>query len=125
MIYPQNSIEKLGFEEIKQAIRTYCISEMGVDMVDKIRFMTNFDQIIKFLRQTSEFKTIIETDEALPIQSFYDIKKLSDKAKIEGTFLTEEEFFQIHNSLQTAFAVIKYFEEREGTYPNLEALFEH
>ncbi len=125
MIYPQNSIEKLGFEEIKQAIKTYCISEMGVDMVDKIRFMTNFDQITKFLRQTSEFKTIIETDEALPIQSFYDIKKLSDKAKIEGTFLTEEEFFQVYNSLQTAFAVIKYFEDREGTYPNLEALFEH
>lgn len=125
MIYPQNSLEKLGFEEIRKSVKAYCISEMGIDMVDKIRFITNYDQIIKFLRQTNEFKTILETDEALPIQSFYDIKKLSDKAKIEGTFLSEEEFFQVYSSLQTAFAVIKYFGDREGEYPNLEALFEH
>ncbi|MFD1631366.1 endonuclease MutS2 [Pseudopedobacter beijingensis] len=125
MIYPKNSLEKLGFEEIKNNIKKYCISEMGIEMVDKIRFMNNAEQIIKFLNQTHEFKTILQSDEALPISSFYDIKKLSDKAKIEGTFLTEEELFQIYNSLQTAFAVISYFEEREGQYPNLEALFEH
>ena len=27
--------------------------------------------------------------------------------------------------MQTVFAVIKYFADREGQYPNLEALFEH
>lgn len=125
MIYPENSLAKLGFDEIKNGIKSHCISEMGTDMVDKIRFMSNYDQLIKFLRQTYEFKTILETDEVLPIQSFFDIKKLSDKAKIEGAFLTEEEFFQVYHSLQTVFAVIRYFEDRNGIYPNLEALFEH
>lgn len=125
MVYPLNSPEKLGFDEIKNHIRAFCMSDMGRGMVDKIQFMSNYDQINKFLRQTSEFKNILENDQPLPIQSFFDIKRLSDKAKIEGTFLSEEEFFQIYSSLLTVFAVVKYFEERNGIYPNLEALFEH
>ncbi len=125
MIYPENSTEKLGFNEIKQLIKTYCISEMGVTMVDKMQFMSNYEQIHKFLKQTQEFKNILSNDQALPIQSFFDIKKLADKARVEGAFLSEEEFFQIYTSLLTVFAVIKYFEERNGLYPNLEALFEH
>jgi DNA mismatch repair protein MutS2 len=125
MIYPQNSLQKLGFDDIKNSIKNFCISEMGRGMVDKMQFMSNYDQINKFLRQTNEFKNIIENDQPLPIQSFFDIKKLAEKARIEGTFLSEDEVFQIYSSLQTVFAVIKYFADREGQYPNLEALFEH
>jgi len=125
MIYPQNSLQKLSFDDIKNSIKNYCISEMGRGMVDKMQFMSNYDQINKFLRQTNEFKNIIENDQPLPIQSFFDIKKLAEKARIEGTFLSEDEVFQIYSSLQTVFAVIKYFADREGQYPNLEALFEH
>lgn len=125
MIYPLNSLQKLGFEDIKNVIRNFCMSEMGRGMVDKIQFMSNYDQINKFLRQTSEFKNILQNEQPIPIKSFFDIKRLADKAKIEGTFLNEEEIFQIYSSLQTVFAVIKYFEERAGLYPNLEALFEH
>ncbi|OAQ39729.1 DNA mismatch repair protein MutS [Pedobacter psychrophilus] len=125
MIYPQNSLQKLGFDDIKDSIKNFCISEMGRGMVDKMQFMSNYDQINKFLRQTNEFKNIIENDQPLPIQSFFDIKRLAEKARIEGTFLSEDEVFQIYSSLQTVFAVIKYFADREGQYPNLEALFEH
>lgn len=125
MIYPINALEKLGFIEIKQLIKAHCMSEMGQNMVDKISFMSNYDQIFKFLSQTLEFKNILTTDQALPIQGFYDIKKLADKTRVEGVFLSEEEFYQIHTSLTTVFAVVFYFEQRKGVYPTLEALFEN
>ncbi len=125
MIYPINATEKLGFLDVKELIRSYCLSSMGKDMVDKIQVMTNFDQINKFLHQTHEFKNILLNDSPLPIQNFYDIKTLADKARVEGAFLTEDEFSRIAASLITVFAVIQYFSEREGVYPNLEALFEH
>lgn len=125
MIYPDNAAEKLGFLDIKELIRSYCLSTMGRDMVDKIQVMTSFDQINKFLRQTNEFRNILLNDSPLPIQNFFDIKSLAEKARVEGTFLTEDEFFRVAASLTTVFAVIRYFSEREGLYPNLEALFEH
>ena len=125
MIYPQNATEKLGFSEIKQLIQTYCISPMGQQMVEKIQLLTNFDHIHKFLSQTKEFKTILINDSPLSISNFFDIKSLASRLKIEGTYLSEDEFFQVYLSLNTVFSVIHYFSQREGLYPNLEALFEH
>src|ERR1700712_2445401 len=125
MLYPTNSIDKLGFTEVKELIKAHCLSVMGQQMVDKIQVMSNYDQISKFLSQANEFKNILVNDEALPIHHFFDIKSLANKAKIEGAFLSEEEFYQVPSSLTTVFAVIAYFNEREGQYPNLEALFEH
>lgn len=125
MIYPKNSEDKLGFTEIKQLIKAKCLSIMGQEMVDKIQVMNNFDQIQKFLRQTSEFKNILANDTALPISNFHDIKTLAKKARVEGAFLSEDEFFQVQQSLTTVFAVLAYFNDRAGLYPNLEALFEH
>ncbi|WP_295669240.1 Smr/MutS family protein [uncultured Mucilaginibacter sp.] len=121
----RNNTDKLGFAEVKELIKAHCLSEMGRQMVDKIQVMNNFDQISKFLGQANEFKNILENDDALPIHHFFDIKTLANKARIEGVFLSEEEFYQVHASLTTVFAVIAYFNEREGLYPNLEALFEH
>ncbi len=125
MLYPENSIDKLGFTEVKELIKAHCLSVMGQQMVDKIQVMSNYDLISKFLSQAYEFKNILQNDAALPITHFYDIKALANKARLEGAFLTEEEFFQVYSSLTTVFAVIAYFNEREGQYPNLEALFEH
>ncbi|MDB5132232.1 MAG: endonuclease MutS2 [Mucilaginibacter sp.] len=125
MLYPNNSADKLGFTEVKELIKAHCLSEMGRQMVDRIQVMNNFDQIRKFLSQANEFKNILENDAALPIHHFFDIKSLANKAKIEGAFLSEDEFYQVQASLTTVFAVIGYFNEREGQYPNLEALFEH
>ncbi|GAA4307402.1 endonuclease MutS2 [Mucilaginibacter gynuensis] len=125
MLYPDNSADKLGFTEVKELIKAHCLSIMGQQMVDKIQVMNNYDNIRKFLNQANEFKNILQNDAALPIQHFYDIKSLANKARIEGAFLSEEEFYQVQASLTTVFAVIAYFNEREGQYPNLEALFEH
>ncbi|AMR33025.1 DNA mismatch repair protein MutS [Mucilaginibacter sp. PAMC 26640] len=125
MLYPQNSADKLGFTEIKELIKAHCLSVMGQQMVDKIQVMSNYDLINKFLNQANEFKNILQNDDALPINHFYDIKSLANKARIEGAFLSEEEFFQVQASLTTVFAVIAYFNERKDVYPNLEALFEH
>ena len=125
MLYPPNSIDKLGFTDVRELIKAHCLSEMGRQMVDKIQVMSDYGLITKFLSQANEFKNILQNDTALPIHNFFDIKTLANKAKVEGAFLSEEEFFQVQSSLSTVFAVIAYFNEREGQYPNLEALFEH
>jgi DNA mismatch repair protein MutS2 len=117
--------DKLGFTDIKELIKAHCLSEMGRQLVDKIQVMHQFDQVSKFLGQAKEFKDILQNDETMPIHHFYDVKVLAGKAKIEGAFLTEDEFYQVNISLVTVFAVIAYFNSRAGVYPNLEALFEH
>ena len=125
MLYPENCQERLGFNEVRQMVHKHCLSTMGQALVNKMQVMTKFDQINKFLRQTSEFKSILENQEPLQISTFFDIKVLADKIKVEGSYLIEEELFQIYSSLQTVFSVIRFFDERKEIYPNLEALFEN
>ncbi|HEY0666844.1 MAG TPA: endonuclease MutS2, partial [Sphingobacteriaceae bacterium] len=99
MIYPLSAVDKLGFTEIKELLKGYCISPMGQSLVDKMQMMTSYDQINKFLRQAFEFKNILENDSPLPLQNFYDMKVLAEKVRIEGTFLSEEDFFRVLISL--------------------------
>jgi len=125
MIFPINAADKLGFAEIKEYIKAKCLSEPGKEMVEKIQPQFRFDQVDKFLRQTNEFKDLLVNDAALPVDHMYPIKPLAEKARVEGAFLLEEEFHRVLLSLRTVFAVIRYFNEREGIYPNLALLFEH
>jgi len=125
MIYPDNCLDRLGFNEVKQLIYKHCLSPMGQYMVGKMQVMNKYDQINKFLRQTKEFKNILENQEPLQISTFFDIKSLADKIRVEGSYLVEDELFQIYLSLQTVFSVLRFFDERKDVYPNLEALFEH
>ncbi len=125
MLYPENCEERLGFNEVRQLVRQHCLSTMGQNLVDKMQVMTKHDQIDKFLRQTKEFKSILENQEPLQISAFFDIKILVEKIRVEGTYLIEDELFRIYTSLQTVFSVIRFFDERKEVYPSLEALFEH
>ncbi|QQL51271.1 endonuclease MutS2 [Mucilaginibacter ginkgonis] len=125
MIFPENSVDKLGFTEIKELLKQHCLSDMGRELAGRMQVMNNFEQINKFLNQAAEFKNVLQNDDALPINHFYDVKSLANKMRVEGSFLTEDEFFRAQVSLTTVFAVIGYFNDREGVYPFLEALFEH
>jgi len=125
MVYPLNAIDKLGFSEIKDKIKQKCLSESGRELVEKIQPQTRYDQIDRFLRQTSEFKDLLVNDGAFPVENFFPLKSIIEKARVEGAFLLEEELFRVLLSLKTVYAIIRYFNEREGLYPNLEVLFEH
>ncbi|GGH17085.1 endonuclease MutS2 [Sphingobacterium alkalisoli] len=125
MIYPQNAIDKLGFTDIRSLIKEKCLSEAGKVMVERIQPQVKMDQIDRFLRQTQEFKNILQHDAPLPVDHIYPIKPLAEKAKVEGSFLLEEELYRMLLSLRTVYAIIRYFNEREGQYAHLELLFEH
>lgn len=125
MIFPKNAIDKLGFMEIKDLIKDKCLSEPGREMVEKIQPQVKLEQIDKFLHQTQEFKDLLMNDAPLPVDHLYPIKPLAEKARVEGAFLGEDEFHRVLLSLRTVYAVIRYFNDRQGQYMHLELLFEH
>ncbi|AFD07079.1 endonuclease MutS2 [Solitalea canadensis] len=124
MLYPENVGEKLGFNDIKELLRNECLSLMGKNLVDKMQFITNFELLNKLLSQTAEFKEILMNDAPFPSANFIDIQYLVNKIRIEGAFLSEEDFYSLTLALTTVFQTIRYFKDREEQYPNLQALFE-
>ena len=124
MLYPENSTEKLGFAEVKRLLRSYCLSTMGQERVDRMKLITRMDLLHRLLHQTAEFKQLLENDAPFPASDYLDIRPLLHKMKPENAFLTLDDVFQLYRVLKTVFQVIRYIQEREGRYPFLQQLFQ-
>ncbi|QHT67129.1 endonuclease MutS2 [Rhodocytophaga rosea] len=123
MLYPNTIEQKLGFDKIREWLKTECISTLGQAFVDKLRFSNDFDLITKLIGQTAEFKQILQHEGDFPASNYIDANPHLTKAAIEGTFLSEEEFFEVRLSLQTIYACLQFFEKRDSTdYPHLREL---
>ena len=42
MNYPSNIAEKLGFQQIQEQIKSLCLSKMGAEYADKMKFSNRF-----------------------------------------------------------------------------------
>lgn len=124
MIFPKSAVDKLGFTEVCNLIKDRCLSEAGRQMVEKIQPQISFEKISLFLNQTNELKELLLHDSPLPLDHIYPIKVLAEKVKVEGSFLTEPELYNLLLSLRTVFSLVRYFKERAERYPKLYLLFE-
>ena len=124
MLYPNTLEQKLGFDKIRELLKQACVSTLGQDYVDKIRFTDNHQLIDKLLRQTAEFKQIVQFEPDFPSSNYIDVREQLKKARIEGLALTEEEFFDLKLSLRTIQDCLRFLEKRseKNEYPFLREL---
>jgi DNA mismatch repair protein MutS2 len=122
MLYPEQIFQKLGFQEIKEEVKKDCISIMGRNMVDRMQFISNFDLLQKLLLQTHEFKQIILSGRNFPSENYFDIKSISERIRVEGTYLIEDEFLKLSQALYTVKACLQFIKDSEGAYPSIELL---
>ena len=124
MLYPQNIEVKLGFDKIRERLNELCVSTLGRNFVEKVRFSDNYDLIQKMIRQVDEMNNILQFEPtAFPSQNYLDVNYQLSKASIEGAFLTEEEFFNVKLSLRTIQECLRFFDKKEPEeFPQLREL---
>ncbi len=124
MLYPQNIEVKLGFDKIRERLNELCVSTLGRNFVEKVRFSDNYDLIQRMIRQVDEMKNILQFEPtAFPSQNYLDVNYQLSKASIEGAFLTEEEFFNVKLSLRTIQECLRFFDKKEPEeFPQLREL---
>ena len=124
MIYPHQLEEKLGFDQVRQAIRNYGSSAAAIRRVDEMRFLTDHGSLLPLLHQTFEFKQIIEKGESFPSQHYYDPAEWYPKIFPDGNYLDEHELVDLARSLETVGACIVFLQKSKENYPWLFALSE-
>lgn len=118
-LYPENLKEKIGFHKIQDLVADRCISEMGKDFVVKLQPLTELTRIEKLGYQTAEFKAILDSGELFPASNYIDVRAQLKKAKVEGSFLDQEEFYELKISLATIVKCLKFLSVRGAEYPLL------
>lgn len=122
MIYPKNFESKIGFDQIRNLLKSHCLCTLGTEMVEKMKFSTDADSVREWLQQIAEFKTIQEQAEAMPLQFFFDLREPVSRLRLEGTHLEENELFDLRRSLDTIGAIVRYLTPE--LYPTLAKMAE-
>jgi DNA mismatch repair protein MutS2 len=124
MIYPEDVEQKLGFDQLRQRLHSYCLSGLGHRELSAIRFLNNFQTLEILLHRAREFKHILETAAGFPTENFYDPEDLLKTASIEGAFIEAEDLLRICRSLQTVVACKAFLVKERDEYPELFKLSE-
>ena len=124
MIYPNNYENKVSFNEIRELLKSHCQSNMGRERVDAITFLTQHQEVNRQQYQTREFITMTETVDELPPMDFFDLRESFHRMKIEGTYLEENQMWDLKRSLDTLHAFIAIIRKKddETDYPALAEL---
>ncbi|MDR2621636.1 MAG: Smr/MutS family protein [Dysgonamonadaceae bacterium] len=121
MIYPEIFEQKIGFDKIRLLIKNHCLSPLGEEKAAEMTFSSDFIFIRKQLYRTHEFTRIIQEENSFPSDYFFDVRDALKKIRVEGTYLTEKELFDIRRSLETINEIVRFFKP-DGDYPYLQEL---
>lgn len=122
MLFPTNLEQKINFIKVKDLIKAECTSSLGQDYVDKVSFSSDYNLVQRLLDQTEEFRQILISGEVFPSSNFTNLGPFLEKAKLEGAFLDQEEFYEVKLALQTLRGCISFFQKWGESYPTLSAL---
>lgn len=119
MIYPESFEQKLGFDQIRIKLKSYCHSPAAESWVDNISFCTDAELIKTLLQQNLEFSQILEKGESFPSRYFFDPAEWLHKISVEGDWLEAEDFLNLAYSLETIIASKAFLVKSAEIYPAL------
>ena len=122
---PQNFEQKIGFDAIRNTLKTLCVNVQAVENIDNIAFLTDFEEIVYRQNLADEMMRILTENAAIPLEILDDLRKSFADTRIEGTFLIENEVFTVKKTLENLADVTKFFLSRNHElFPNLVKISE-
>lgn len=125
VIYPDNFEQKIDFQKVRQLITDRCYSPLGKEKVGEMKFSSDYREILESLMQTEELVKIKEEEDSFPVDSFFDMRPVLRRIRIEGTWIDQSALFELRRSLNTINGIVSFLhrdEDKDPKYPNLLAL---
>lgn len=109
MIYPDNFERKIGFAEVRTLLKGRCMSTLGTEWVEtQVQFSTSYEQVCEQLAQAREFGLLMQQEEEVYEENFYDVRQPLMRIRPERTYLEELDLFDLKRSLQTVLSIVSF-----------------
>ena len=109
MIYPSNFETKIGFDAVRRELERHCVSALGAANVPQLRFSTRRDEVLRWLEETNEFLSIVQTGKEFPLSYYFDLRVVLKEVVTPGTYLSAEHLFDLQRLLVTVTQVVRFF----------------
>ncbi|MFL5788660.1 MAG: endonuclease MutS2 [Flavisolibacter sp.] len=119
-LYPESASMQLEFEKIRSLLNEKCKSEYGKSRSDHLRIHTKKEFIEKELRQTHEYKQLIQNSIYFPNDYVLNLLRELRLLEIEDSLLSGEEVLSVKKLVTAIESIFRWFnEERRIAYPAL------
>jgi len=124
-LYPESALSQLEFDKVKFLLREHCKTEYAKQKTDHLRIHTKREYIDLELRQSHEFKLILQQSLYFPNDFLQNISKELKLIGISGATLSGEEFILIRKLAESIGNIFRWFDyERKMAFPSLAKVIE-
>src|SRR5580692_8229069 len=109
-IFPESALVQLEFDKIKHLLAEHCNTEYARDRAADLRIHTRRDYIELQLRQTHEFKQLVQNGQYFPNDHTLNLSKELKLLGIPGAVLSGEQFLQIRRLAESMGSIFRWFD---------------
>lgn len=117
--YPENVLEKLGFEQVRQATLEAAQSERSCEFIENLEPSDSKERVQILLAQTEEMIAIFRDPEPFPLGELPDVRNYLSIAKAQGSIVPLTGFPDILRTCSTARLVKKFLKSKAESSPRL------
>ena len=125
-LFPESAYFQLEFDKIKSLLAAWCQTDHARNKADTLRIHTRKEYIDVELRQTHEFRQLLQGTIYFPNDFTQNLAKELRLLSIPGAMLSGEEVLQFRNLTENIQKIFRWFDpERRSTYFALAKVIEH
>jgi len=115
----QKILDDLEFDVVKLQVEAYCITSLGKSKINKLKPLSNKNDITEALILVNEFLSSFENENRIPNHGFEDITDELKLLCIENNFLETEQFRKIASLSIASNILLKFFQKFKEYYPTI------
>ena len=114
----ENTFEKLQYNELKEIVKTYCVSGLGKKLIDELAPSSNIKVVKHRLTETSEARAILDAGGNVPFSGVTNIEHIITKLD-KGLILDPSELVSISDFLRGCRRIKIFMASKEFFAPTL------
>lgn len=113
-----STFEKLQYNELKEMVKTYCVSGLGKQLIDKLVPSSSIKVVQTRLNETTEGRRILDAEGHVPFAGVSNVEHLVQKVE-KRMILDPEELVRLSDFLRGCRRIKRFMSEREFSAPVL------
>lgn len=115
-----NTFNKLQYNELKEIVKSYCVSGLGKNLIDRLQPSTSLKVVESRLDETSEGRFLLDTAQYIPLEGIFNIKGIIDNIE-KGAILEPEDLTKLCNFLRGCRKIKDFMMGKEFYAPTLSS----
>lgn len=115
-----NTLNKLQYNELKEIIKSYCVSGLGKSLLDKLQPSTSLKIVENRLNETSEGRVLLDTAQHIPLEGIFNINSIIENIE-KGSTAEPEDLTTLCNFLRGCRKIKEFMKGKEVYAPTLSS----